>query len=196
MARHYGFTEDTLKNLIIDSGAVYVGRVFDEATGTVTTAGTLLGATKGGSKFTLESEYRTLEFDGARGPVKGGRRTTKAVPKLETNLIGQSIAAFLLAIPGATSTAAPATGTALYHVLRRSLALAASNYSSSIALVGEVSGTGEPVELHLFNCLQDGNFEIEAKDKEESVIKMTFTAHYAPDDLDTEPWAEYYPAIT
>jgi hypothetical protein len=195
MARHYGFTEDTLKNLIIDSGAVYVGRVFDETTGTVTTPGTLLGATKGGSKFTIESEYRTLEFDGARGPVKGGRRITKSGAKLETNLIGQSIAAFLLAIPGAASTAAPSTGTALYHALRRSLALAAANYSASIALVGEVSGSSSPVEVHLFDVLQDGNFELEAKDKEESVLKLTFTAHFAADDLDTEPWAVYYPVI-
>ena len=43
------------------------------------------------------------------------------------------------------------------------------------------------------NALCDGNFEIGMSDNEESVLKVQFTAHFDPADMDDEPWRIWYP---
>ena len=57
MARKYGITENTYKKLIVDSGAVYLN--YGEA------GETLLGATRGGNTFTIETEYRDISSKGS-----------------------------------------------------------------------------------------------------------------------------------
>ena len=81
MARQHGITANTYKHFVIDSGAVYAG--FNN----FSDLGTLLGATAGGNTFTIETEYKEMVVDGAKGVVKGGRRITKVTAKMVCNFI-------------------------------------------------------------------------------------------------------------
>lgn len=186
MARLHGITENSYRRFVIDSGEVRLGYV------DANTQGVLLGATRGGSTFTIETEYRIMEVDGAKGPVKGGRRITKVVAKMEVNFIEITPALINLALPGSTTTEEP-SGAPTHAEIKRALQLAAANYQDSIALLGEVSGSDRPIVCILQNVLADGNFEIAATDNEESVLKIQFTAHFTPEDLDSEPWIVRFP---
>jgi hypothetical protein len=186
MARLHGITENSYRRFVIDSGEVRLGYVDADNTGV------LLGATRGGSTFTIETEYRIMEVDGAKGPVKGGRRITKVVAKMEVNFIEITPALINLALPGSTTTEEPSDAPT-HSEIKRALQLAAANYSDSVALLGEVSGSDRPIVCILQNVLADGNFEIAATDNEESVLKIQFTAHFTPEDLDTEPWIVRFP---
>lgn len=184
MARRHGIVSDTYDRIVIDSGAVY--KNYGE------TGEMLLGATRGGNTFTIETEYRIMEVDGAHGPVKGGRRITNVVAKITANIIEMSEDIFRLALPG--SSAMATTPDAGQDGVTRSLQIADADFCTNIAIVGEVSGSDAAIVCMIKNGLGDGNLEISFADKDESVVAVSFTGHFTPDDLDTEPWEIRYPS--
>ena len=191
MGRWHGVTSDTYKRLIIDSGAVYKDFVDQD------NPGTLLGATRGGSTFTIEQEIKDMVVDGAKGPVKGGRRITRVNVKLVCNFIEHSADLWQHALPGSeyssdfTTTIVPVDDE---HVeFRRSLEIALSDYIDYVVLIGQVTGTDQAVVCGIKNALADGNFELAFVDNEETGLSVQFTAHFHPDCLDEEPWILWYP---
>jgi hypothetical protein len=188
MARKHGVTANTYKKFVIDSGAVYK----NYGTG----GELLLGATRGGNTFSIETEYREMPADGAKGPVKGSRRVTKVVAKIKANFVEISAAVLALSLPGSAVSDFPATVGKTHDSVKRSLALALADYVSNIAIVGEVTGNStQPVIVILSNVLADGKFEMGFSDNDESVIAVEFTGHFDPSALDTEPWEIRYPTI-
>ena len=185
--RKHGITADTYKRFIIDAGAVYTG--FTD----FSTLGTLLGATRGGSQLTIEQEIKDMEVDGARGPVKGGRRITMVKASLTINFIEHTLTNLKRALVGSES----ATFDVDYDAITRALVIEDADFLSDITIVGEVSGDTDAMAISLKNVIADGNFEVTLADKEEGVIAMTFTAHFTPTDLgagtDTEPYVLYWP---
>lgn len=186
MSRYHGITDETYERFVIDSGEVRMGYT------DTTDQGTLLGATRGGSTFTIETEYKDMPVDGAKGPVKGGRRITKVNVKLVVNFIEFSTDLLKLALPGSSEVLWPSV-TPTHDEITRALQIVASNYKSNVVLIGEVSGTSEPIIVGLKNALSDGGFEVSAADNEESVMKIQFTGHFDPSDLDSEPWFIRWP---
>ena len=187
MTRRHGITADTYKKFIIDSGAVYTGFT------NFTSLGTLLGATKGGSQFTIEQEIKDMEVDGARGPVKGSRRPTMVKATLTVNFIEHTLANLKRALVGSDSAAYEID----WDVITRALVIEDTDFLEDITIVGEVSGEANGMAIQLKNVIADGNFDLTFADKEEGVVAMVFTAHFLPTDLgagtDTEPWAIYMP---
>jgi hypothetical protein len=47
----------------------------------------------------------------------------------------------------------------------------------------------------VYNALADEGLELAFEDKEEGILEVTFTAHYDPADLSTEPWGIRFPKI-
>lgn len=187
MARQHGIVTDTYKRFIIDSGAVYTG--FTD----LGDPGTLLGATKGGNSFTIEQDVKTMEVDGARGPIKGGRRIVDVKAILTVNFIEHTLANLKRILVGSES--------ALFDVswdkITRALAIEDADYLSNVAIIGEVSGSSNGVGITLDDVLVDSNFELSFTDKEEGVIAASFVGHCDPADLeagtDTEPWSIIWP---
>lgn len=187
MTRYHGITTNTYNRFIIDSGAVYTGFTDIDA------PGTLLGATKGGSSFSLEQEIKDMEVDGARGPVKGSRRIVNVKASLTVNFIEHTLTNLKRLIVGSTS--------ALFDVswdqITRGLAISGTDFLSSVAIVGQVSGNANAMGILLTDVIVDSNFEMAFEDKEEGVVSATFTAHFDPADLeaktDTEPWSLIWP---
>ena len=55
--------------------------------GTVSVGAVPIGLTRGGSSFTVEREYREIEADGDRGPVKGRIVIDREVASLTVNAL-------------------------------------------------------------------------------------------------------------
>lgn len=193
MGRWHGITSDSYKRLIIDSGAVYKDFTSQAV------PGTLLGATRGGSTFTIEQEIKDMAVDGAKGPVKGGRRITRVNVKLVCNFIEHSADLWQHALPGSeyesdfATTYPPAPVDDTHVEFRRRLEIALSDYITNVVIIGQITGTDQAVVCGLKNGLADGNFEMAFVDNEETGLSVQFTGHFRPDCLDEEPWILWYP---
>mgnify|MGYP001014075690 FL=1 len=179
MPRYHGITSETYKRFVVDAGAVY--KNYGE------TNESLIGATRDGSTFTLEREIREMPVDGAKGPVKGSRRITKVAVKITAKFVEFTTDIIKMAIPGTTSTDYPELEPT-HDEIRAALQIALTDYIDNIALVGEKSGTNEPMIFLIENALSDGGFEVGTVDNDESGMTIQFTAHFDPADLDKEPW--------
>ncbi len=180
-------TEETLQNLILDAGVVYLNYGESEER--------ILGATEGGNTFTVEREIREMPFDGLKGKTKGARRIIREDAKLTVNLKELSAENIALALAGAVVVDFPES-ISTHKEIRSSGTIVDTDYTDNVALVATISGSDIPVVILVENALSDGNFEIGAVDKDEAVIPVEFSAHYDPEDEDgLVPYAIRYPII-
>jgi hypothetical protein len=187
MARYHGVDGQTFRKFLLDAGELRLGYTNESSRGTA------LCATRGGSVFAIPTEYREMAVDGAKGPVEGGRRITKVTAYMEINVLEWYPDLIQMCLPGSTTDDWPDAGGVSHREIKRALQIAAADYQDSISLIAEVSGSGDPFVGTIYNALADGDFELGFSDNEETVSKIKFTAHFAADDLDTEPWAIYFP---
>jgi len=195
ISRQHGITVETVKNVVIDSGAV----VLDYGLGTEVN----LGATRGNNTFVVEQDIKLIEVDGARGPMKGHRRIINVRAMITANFIQLSTDILKKALPGSVSVSLPAPGATKTHdSITRALDIesglageAGDDYLTNVAIVGEVSGTSNPVVCILSNVIADGNLEMNFVEKDEMVLSVQFTAHFSPSTPDTEPWNIRYPKV-
>ena len=188
MARKHGVTSTTYTRFVIDSGAVY--KNFGEA------GETLLGATRGGNSFKIESEQRVMEADGARGRVKGGIRVVNFAASITCNFIELKRDLWPLMLPGVTVADYPATVGKTHDKYTRTADIASTDYVTNIAIVGNSTYSATNyVVVKLFNALSDGNLELAFTDKNEAAPAVTFMAHFDPSTLDTDPFEILCPII-
>lgn len=187
----YGISDTTTQNFVIDAGALYLN--FGE------TGERLLGATRGGSTFSIEQDVKVIEIDGARGNMKGARRVITSNAGIKCALLEMNTANLLMAIPGSTATNytdttdVPTPTAPTHDEIRRTRNISDLDYITNLALVGRVSGTNENAIFIIYNALSDDKLEMKLEDKNELVLELTFSAHYDPTDAMTEPWAIIYP---
>jgi hypothetical protein len=180
VAKH-GVSSNTPDRLLIDAGAVYIGWT------SVGSPGTLLGATIGGNEFKLERKIRDIRPDGSKGPVKGFRRVEEVMATLKVKLAEITEANLLYALPGAAASSHVITGAEIDD----------NDFISKVAIVGTITGfdgTTAPIICTLSNALVDGPLTLGMNPNDETVIELTFVAHYSDSDLDTEPWEITYPS--
>jgi hypothetical protein len=153
---------------------------------------TLLGATRDGNTFTIETEYRQIALDGAKGPVKGGQDITAVVAKISAKFVEISTDLIKMALPGSAAADHP-TVTPTHDEIRRTLQIALTDYITNVVMVGRVSGSGEPIVVGIENALALGGFELAEVDNDEAGITIELTAHFDPTNLDAEPWFIRWP---
>lgn len=185
-----GVTTTTVKNILLDAGAVYLNYG-------VPVTERLLGATSGGNKFKIIREFKDVEVDGVKGPVKGLKRIITEYATLEVNLKELSKENLLLALPGSAATLTDAKGVTgtTHNAIVSTGNIAAIDYMNNIAIVTTVSGSTEPCVIVIKNVLSDGELEMELKDKDEAIATLTLTSHYDPADLTKVPYEIRYPVI-
>ena len=190
MARNTnGLTTETVERFVIDAGAVFInlGEVSER----------LLGATRGGNSFVIEQDIKLIEIDGVRGPTKGARRIVESTAKITANLLELTSANIMLSIAGSDATtftdptSTPATNT--HDEIRRTRNISNLDFIENVAIVGKVSGSEENIICIVYNALADEGFELSFEDREEGSLEITFTAHYDPADVNTEPWSIRFP---
>ena len=186
-----GYTDKTAENLLLDAGAFFVN--FDMETDdfdSAVTADKLLGATRGGGQFSAVPEIRSLEVDGVKGKAKGLQFIDSWEVKMTASLLEVTKEGLAKALVATTID----TATNLeYDIIKANSVIALTDYIENITYVGKKSGSTEPVIIQIYNALNTTGLTLQTKDKDEALIALEFVGHYAADELETPPFAIYYP---
>lgn len=183
MSRKHGITSNTIPNLIIDAGAVYFN--YGEANQR------LLGATRGGNSFTIETDMRQMEFDGMRGVMRGSHRNLGSIPKITANIIEWNYQTILDILPTSVKTN---IGSTHYRIQREIRRLIDTDYFTNVAIVGECTASkSNYVVCGIKNAIQLENIDLSFNDKDEVGTSITFTGCTNQNDMESEPWWIDYP---
>jgi len=179
-----GLTTATPDNLLLGVGAFYKDFVIGTDT-PATASSKCLGATDGGGTLAIVPQIRQVSVDGAPGDVKGLKVNDGYTCTMSVNLKEATLNNLKLALGAFTTTTNGVTGK---HEIED------TDYASSITWAGTLSGKSTPVYIKLSNVLSVNGLNLTVSDKNEAVIPVTLTAHYALSDLDTPPFEIVYPA--
>lgn len=146
--------------------------------GTFSVGGTPIGLTRGGGSLTIEREFREIEADGDRGPVKGRVVIDREVARLTVNALDMFTSAEMVKYyPALVDT----TGT-----LASTLSIVAGDYND-VVWEGKTKD-GKKVTITINDAINMGNIEWTLEDKNEVVPSLEFTAMYDELTRDTPPW--------
>lgn len=186
MGKH-GVTTTTPENILLGAGTYHKGLKFENGAWT----GTCIGATSGGGKVTIEGEYLDIELDGALVLVKG--LTVKQGGKA-------SIEASMAELSGdniqlATNFKKGESDADGYDMFIDKAEIEEGDYIENFAFVGKTANGKKDIIIIFEYALCKSAFELEGKNKENSVLKVVLDA-YAENagDLDTLPVKIYYPS--
>lgn len=195
MSKITGFTTDTPKKLLLDSGAFFKNYDLTKAY-SAQTAGTLIGATQGGGSFAAVPTVRKMEVDGAGGNVKGLQTIDDWAVTMTANVKEITADNLKLAL-GAAATTTMTTGvqSGSTKIVGKST-FADADYSDNITWVGKLSGSDTPVIIVIKNALCINGLNLTVADKAEATVSVVLTGHYTADDLETPPFEIYYPTVS
>lgn len=177
-----GVRSGTHKSLFIGPGAVY--KNFKSPAN----LGEMLGATKGGSKVSINQEWHNSEIDGTLGPVKGARWLIGETCELETNLLEMSKENLQLQLPGSVIQS-----DSEYDVLMQTDDISSVDYYD-VAIVGELVGKKKPIIFLVRNAVATEPLEVDTGNgKDDVVLKVKFQGNYTEENPTTPPYAIYYP---
>ena len=188
MVQYSGFTTETAQRLLLDAGAFYKGLLPTEF-GTLPQE-KLLGATRGGGTFNAVPELRDIAVDGVKGRAKGLKVLDSWDINMSVNLLEVTVESLQLALGATTVDTTTETD---YDVVKANNEIVEADYVDNITYVGKLSGSDKPVIIQMFNVYNSNGLTFSRVDKDESVITMELQAHYDAEELETPPFALYYP---
>lgn len=185
-----GFNDKTAENLLLDAGAFFAN--FKVGTDTFESASAkLLGATRGGGKFTAKPNIRSIEVDGVKGRAKGLQVIDNWEVSLSANVLEvskESLAKSLTAINEIDSSSVEG-----YDVITAKNYIEITDYIENVTFVGKIAGSEKPVIIQIYNALNVEGLTIQTKDKDEAVIALNFVGTYDTKTLDSPPFKIFYP---
>lgn len=184
-----GVTNKTPGNIVFGAGTIHKGLKY--MSGSWNFAESLVGATNGGSKFTITPEITNIKVDGIGVKSKGMAQKTGETATMEINLAELTKEVIQAATLGQLGTSEDSS----YDVIESKTEIAEGDYWENIAFVGKTLG-GKYIIAILENALCTSGFEHEGKNKEGSAGKYTFECYAEfgdSTDQDVLPWHIYYP---
>lgn len=155
--------------------------------GVVSVGLTPIGLTRGGSSFTVEREYRNIEADGDKGPVKGRIVIDSEIAKLTVNALEMFTAADLNKYYPGMAITPDVEVTPTKNTMTSTLEIVAGDYND-VTWTGKTKD-GKSVVIKLENAINMDNVEWSLEDKNEVVPALGFTAAYDETTRDTPPWS-------
>lgn len=188
IGRH-SITSETPSNILLGAGTYYRGLTHS---GTAWN-GTPIGATSGGGKISIKGEYVDLDIDGALVKFKGQTIKQGGTATAEVNFVELSENVLRLGT-NFTSGESDAVGFVMYRDKAR---IEDGDYIENFGFVGYTADGSKQIVVIFEHALCTSGLEIEAKNKEQSVIKLTLEAvvDIALNDgsLNALPVKIYYP---
>lgn len=169
-----GITQESAKSFVINAGAIYIDLTYATETGWT---GNRLGATAGGNQITIANEFREIELDGAFSKYVGQKVLVSSDATLVTNVKEVTANVVKMAILGKTTSTTGVENPTGYDLIEGKGKIEAGDYLPNIGLVGELSGTNEPIIVILDNALCTSGLDWSTGDDAEVVMSMTFEAH-------------------
>lgn len=183
-----GITENTPKNIVFGAGTIYRDLKFE----TNKFTGTIIGATQGGSKFTITPEITDIEADGALVKTKGLTVKTGETASMEVNFLEVTPEILKMTTLGKENSSTSATG---FTEIVSKASIEAGDYVAGLAFVGRTLD-GKQIIVTFDNALCTSGLELEGKNKENGVVKATFECYAdLTGNLETLPYHIYYPTV-
>jgi hypothetical protein len=168
------------KDLFLGEGALYKDYVSEAD------KGTLIGATRGGTKLEIEWSKKEVDYDGSMGPTKGMRRTERFVAKLVVNFLKLTYTNLAYGLNVTVSDGSDADGT--YKKIAFRTNFESTDPMTNITFRG-FKANGEFCVIILENALNIDNISLEFKEKDEVISEMTYTGFYTYAAPTTPPLA-------
>ena len=184
----HGVTENTPKNVLLGAGTYMKGLKFQDGKWN----GTIIGATNGGGKVSIKGEFTDIELDGALVKFKGQTVKVGGTAQIEANFAEctEDIMKMASLFESGTSDAEG------YNMLVDKANIKESDYVEGFGFVGKTADGSKDIIVVFENGLCTSGLELEGKNKEASVIKLTIDAYANNEgDLDTLPVKIYYPVV-
>ena len=187
-----GVTANTPKNIPFGAGTIHKNLKYTEGTGW-NFDDSIVGATSGGSKYSVIPEVKPIEIDGVLVRAKGLDKKTGEAAKMEINFAEYSPDLIKTTIIGKEVTSEDNA----YTKIVTKPDIEEGDYWENIAFVGETL-KGQKIIVIMGNALCTSGFEGEGKSKENGTMSVTFECSADLDensDLDVLPVDIYYPTI-
>lgn len=183
-----GITADTPKNIMLGAGTIHKGLTL--ADGKWNFEESLIGATSGGSKFSIVPEFMDIEVDGALVKVKGLRQKVGETATMEVNFIEMTPELLQMCVVGDVNESVDYEG---YSEITSRARLNENDYIQNLGYVGKKTD-GTPIIIIFEQAICTSGLEVEGKNKEAGVFAGTFecVADISP-EADTLPWKILYP---
>lgn len=183
-----GITNNTPKRIMFGAGTIHKGLTYTEGTGW-NFAESLVGATNGGSKFSITPEIYKIAMDGANVNVKGLSVKVSELAEMEVNFGEFSKDLLTSAVLGELGISEDAA----YDLITSKADIEEGDYWDNIAFVGRTV-EGDNIIVILENALCTSGFSSEGKAKAEGVATLKFECYQTLDgDHDKLPYKIYLP---
>lgn len=184
----HGISATTPENILLGAGTYH--RNLKCANGVW--SGDILGATNGGGKISIVGEFKDIEVDGALVKVKGLVVKQGGTVTMEVTFAELSTAVMQMAT---LFKEAEDSDAEKYTVLQDKATIEEGDYVENFGFVGQTANGAKNIVIIMENALCTSGMEIEAKNKEQAVVKLTMEAYANNEgELDTLPVKIYYPA--
>lgn len=182
----HGVSTTTPENILLGAGTYHRNLKYVDGKWT----GDILGATNGGGKISITGEFKDLEVDGALVKVKGLVVKMGGTCTAEVTFAELSTAVMQMA----TLFEAGESDVDGYTMLKDKAAIAEGDYVENFGFVGYTANNAKQIIFIMENALCTSGMELEPKNKEQAVVKLTMEAYANNEgDLDTLPVKIYYP---
>lgn len=185
-----GINTNTPKNTYLGAGTLHKGLNF--TAGKWNFAESLIGATEGGNKITISPEFKTIEPDGALVKMKGLTVKLGETATLETNILEVTPELMKMALVATSEVSTEMTG---YDEIKSKARLEDGDYVENLGWIGKTI-EGKPIIIIFDYALCTSGFDFEGKNKDESVVKVTFECYAKIDGTgDVLPYHIYTPTM-
>lgn len=187
MLKTHGITENTVKQMMFKGGAYYknVKIQTNELTGTV------MGATSGGGKITIEPNYLDPELDGSSVKIRGAKAKLGETATMEINFVEITADIIAKGLAMKKEEVSDLTG---YDKYVSKGTIDDTEYLDNVAFVGELN-SGKQAVVIMENAFCTGSTELETKYGEQAAFAQTYEGHASPDQdtFDHLPITMYFP---
>ena len=188
----HGITQNTPSNILLGAGTWFKGLAYKEGDGW---SGTVLGATSGGSSIKITPEVKDVEIDGALALAKGLAVMQGGTGEAEVNFAEINKDILSMTTLGEVVSGDGENAVTGFDCIQTKNAITEGDYVENLGFVGYTADQSKQIIVILDYALCKSGLQLDAKNKENAVIKATFTAYGSIDtDLDRVPIRIYYPA--
>lgn len=163
-----GVTDKTPKNIMLNAGTLYKNMKYEGDAWT----GTILGATSGGTKFSVVPELYDIPIDGVLVKAKGATQKVGENAKIETNMVELTKDWYKMTIIGKEGT----SDDNRFDVIESKANIEDTDYIENFAYVGFMTD-GTPTMIIFDYALCTSGLEGEGKNKEAAVFPATFECY-------------------
>lgn len=182
----HGISATTPQNVLLGAGTFMRNLKFENGEW----SGEVLGATSGGGKISIVGEFYDIPVDGALVKVKGLTVKNGGKVTVEANFAEISTAVMKMA----TLFKEGESDAEGFQMLQDKAAIEEGDYVDGFGFVGMTANGAKKIVMVMDSALCTSGMEIEAKNKEATVVKLTMEAYALNEgDLDTLPVRIYYP---